>query len=33
MRPHFQAAALKAAREELWKAIEIIEHTKWERSA
>jgi hypothetical protein len=33
MKPVFQAAALKAAREELSKAIAIIERTKWERSA
>jgi hypothetical protein len=33
MRPFFQAAALKAAREELSKAIAIIEPTKWERSS
>ena len=32
MRPRFQAAALKAAREELAKAIAIIERTKWERT-
>ena len=29
MRPHFQAAALKVAREELTKAIAIMERTKW----
>jgi hypothetical protein len=29
MRPSFQAASLKAAREELSKAIAIIERTKW----
>jgi hypothetical protein len=29
IRPHFQAAALKVAREELTKAISIIERTKW----
>ena len=29
IRPHFQAAALKVAREELTKAITIIERTKW----
>jgi hypothetical protein len=29
-KPVFQAAALKAAREELSKAIAIIERTKWE---
>jgi hypothetical protein len=33
MRPLFQAASLKAAREELSKAIAIIERTKWERTA
>jgi hypothetical protein len=33
MRPHFQAASLKVAREELSKAIAIIERTKWERTA
>ena len=33
MKPMFQAAALKAAREELSKAIAIIERTKWERTA
>jgi hypothetical protein len=33
MKPVFQAAALKAAREELSKAIAIIERTKWERPA
>jgi hypothetical protein len=33
MKPVFQAAALKAAREELSKAIAIIERTKWERTA
>jgi hypothetical protein len=33
MRPHFQAAALKAAPEALTKATAIIERTKWERSA
>jgi hypothetical protein len=32
-KPVFQAAALKAAREELSKAIAILERTKWERSA
>jgi hypothetical protein len=32
MKPVFQAAALKAAREELSKAIAIIERTTWERS-
>jgi hypothetical protein len=32
MRPLFQAAALTAAREELSKAIAIIERTKWERT-
>jgi hypothetical protein len=32
MRPLFQAASLKAAREELSKAIAIIESTKWERT-
>ena len=29
MRPLFQAASLKVAREELSKAIAIIERTKW----
>jgi hypothetical protein len=29
MRPHFQGASLKVAREELMKAIAIIERTKW----
>jgi hypothetical protein len=29
LRPHFQAASLKVAREELSKAIAIIERTKW----
>jgi hypothetical protein len=33
MRPVFQAASLKVAREELSKAIAIIERTKWERRA
>jgi hypothetical protein len=33
MRPRFQAASLKAAREELSKAIAIIERTEWERGA
>jgi hypothetical protein len=33
MRPHFQLASLKVAREELSKAIAIIERTKWERNA
>jgi hypothetical protein len=33
MKPIFQAAALKASREELSKAIAIIERTKWERTA
>lgn len=28
-RPHFQGAALKVAREELAKAIAIIDRTKW----
>jgi hypothetical protein len=32
MKPVFQATALKAAREELSKAIAIIERTKWERT-
>jgi hypothetical protein len=32
MRPHFQWASLKAAREDLSKAIAIIEGTKWERT-
>ncbi len=27
--PHFQAAALKVAREELLRAIALIERTKW----
>jgi hypothetical protein len=30
MRPLFQAASLKAAREEFSKAIAIIERTKWD---
>jgi hypothetical protein len=30
MKPVFQAAALKAAREELSKTIAIIERTRWE---
>jgi hypothetical protein len=29
VRPHFQAAALKVAREELGKAIAIIDRTRW----
>jgi len=29
MRPHFQGAALKVAREELARAIAIIDRTKW----
>jgi len=29
LRPHFQAAAFKVAREDLGKAIAIIEQTKW----
>jgi hypothetical protein len=29
MRPHFQNAALKVAREELAKAIAVMERTKW----
>ena len=29
IRPHFQAAALKVAREELTKAVTIIERIKW----
>ena len=33
MRPLFQAMSLKAAREELSKAIAIIESTEWERTA
>ena len=32
MRPLFQAQSLRAAREELSKAIAIIESTKWERT-
>jgi hypothetical protein len=32
MRPLFQAASLKAAREELSKAVAIIESTNWERT-
>jgi hypothetical protein len=28
-RPHFQAAALKIAREELAKAIAVIDRTSW----
>jgi hypothetical protein len=32
MRPIFRAASLKAAREELSKAIAIIERTKWGRT-
>jgi hypothetical protein len=31
MRPIFQVASLKVAREELSKAIAIIERTEWER--
>jgi hypothetical protein len=30
MRPAFQAASVKAAREELSKAIATIERTKWD---
>jgi hypothetical protein len=33
MKPAFQISALKAAREELSKAIAIIERTNWERTA
>ena len=29
MRPHFQNASLKVAREELAKAIAIMDRTKW----